>query len=128
MHSNTSATQCLDLSPSIIIYPWIHSSCNPQHALSPALVVARRINGFSDLNLTKLDVLSDLDIIKLGVGYKGPDGKLLPSMPANITDLEAVEVVYEEHPGWKEDISGARSWDDLPTNAKKYIKCVLISL
>ena len=51
-----------------------------------------RINGFTDLNLTKLDVLSDLDIIKLGVGYKGPDGALLRSMPANITDLEAVEV------------------------------------
>ena len=67
--------------------------------------------------------MSDLDTIKLGVGYRSPDGQLLPSMPANIADLEAVEVVYEELPGWKEDISGARSWDDLPANAKKYIKC-----
>lgn len=88
----------------------------------PALRYVTRINGFTDLNLTKLDVLSDLDVIKLGVGYKGPDGSLLPSMPANIADLEAVQVVYEEMPGWKEDISGARTWDDLPANAKLYIK------
>lgn len=41
-------------------------------------------------------MLSDLEVIKLGVGYKGPDGALLPSMPASITDLEAVEVSARE--------------------------------
>jgi hypothetical protein len=87
-------------------------------------LVLRRINGFTHLNLTKLDVLSDLDTIQLGVAYRGPDGRILPSMPADIRDLEAVEVVYEQLPGWRQDISGARSWDELPPNAKKYIRCV----
>ena len=88
--------------------------------LSPPLC---RINGFTNLNLTKLDVLSDLDTIQLGVAYRGSDGRTLPSMPADIRDLEAVEVVYEQLPGWRQDISGARSWDELPPNAKKYIRC-----
>lgn len=63
-----------------------------QGGFAKTLERGRRINGFTDLNLTKLDVLSDLDVIKLGVGYKGPDRALLRSMPANITDLEAVQV------------------------------------
>ena len=86
------------------------------------MTMRRRINGFTHLNLTKLDVLSGLDTIQLGTGYRGPDGRMLPSMPADIRDLEAVEVVYEQLPGWRQDISGARSWDDLPANAKKYIR------
>jgi adenylosuccinate synthase len=54
--------------------------------------------------MTKLDVLSDLASIKVGVGYK-LDGKAVPSVPSEITDLERVEVVYEEIPGWQTDIS-----------------------
>ena len=69
-------------------------------------------------------MLSDLDSIQLGVAYRDPDGRILPSMPADIRDLEAVEVVYEQLPGWRQDISGARSWEELPPNAKKYIRCV----
>ncbi len=92
-------------------------------SIQNAIALRRRINGFTNLNLTKLDVLSGLDTIQLGVGYRSPDGRMLPSMPADIRDLEAVEVVYEQLPGWREDISGARSWDDLPANAKKYIRC-----
>jgi adenylosuccinate synthase len=87
--------------------------------LSPLL---HRINGFTHLNLTKLDMLSHLDTIQLGVAYRGADGRILPSMPADFRELEAVEVVYEQLPGWRQDISKAKSWDELPPNAKNYIR------
>lgn len=63
-----------------------------------------RINGLTSLNLTKLDVLSDLDTIKLGTAYK-LDGQEITAVPATIEALERVEVVYEELQGWKHDIS-----------------------
>jgi adenylosuccinate synthase len=86
----------------------------------PALRYAARINGLTHLNLTKLDVLSGLDTIRVGVGYE-LDGAPLKSFPSSIGDLERVSVVYEDLPGWKSDISGARAWDDLPAAAKAYI-------
>lgn len=89
----------------------------------PCLLYACTINGLTHINLTKLDVLSDLDVIKLGVAYK-LEGKETKQVPAQIKALEAVDVVYEELPGWKEDISKARSWDELPENAQKYVKRV----
>lgn len=66
-----------------------------------------RINGLTHINLTKLDVLSDLDTIKLGVRYR-LDGKEISAVPGLIEDFEKAEVVYEELPGWKEDISKVR--------------------
>lgn len=81
-----------------------------------------RINGLSHLNLTKLDVLSTLDEIKIGVGYSLPDGRSLTSMPADIETLEKVNVQYETLPGWKCDISGARSWGELPPAAQAYVQ------
>lgn len=86
----------------------------------PALRYAARLNGLTHLNLTKLDVLSGLDTIRIGVGYE-LDGAPLPSFPSAITDLERVTVVYEDLPGWRTDISGARAWDDLPPAAKAYV-------
>lgn len=67
----------------------------------------RRINGLTHINLTKLDVLSEMETIKLGVGYK-VDGKSIPSVPSEIATLEKVEVVYEDIPGWQTDISKVR--------------------
>ena len=64
----------------------------------------RSINGLTALNLTKLDVLSELPAIRLGVGYR-LDGRDLPSVPADLDALERVEVVYEELQGWQSDIS-----------------------
>lgn len=87
-----------------------------------ALNYAIMINGFDFLNLTKLDVLSDLDEIKIGVAYKGTDGQLLPSVPSELSTLESVEVLYETLPGWKTDISKVRTWEDLPLNARKYVQ------
>ena len=90
----------------------------------PALKFAHLVNGFTGLNLTKLDVLGDLDEILIGVAYRGPGGELLESMPADLEVLEAVEVEYETLPGWKSDISGAREWGDLPAAARAYVERV----
>eukprot|EP00252_Welwitschia_mirabilis_P019667 TRINITY_DN4611_c0_g3_i1.p1 TRINITY_DN4611_c0_g3~~TRINITY_DN4611_c0_g3_i1.p1 ORF type:complete len:509 (-),score=107.72 TRINITY_DN4611_c0_g3_i1:162-1688(-) len=87
-----------------------------------ALKYSCQINGFSALNLTKLDVLSGLPKIKLGIAYKGPDGNLLPSFPGDLELLQNVEVVYEELPGWKEDISSVRRYQDLPSAACNYVE------
>jgi adenylosuccinate synthase len=78
------------------------------------------INGFTHLNVTKLDVLSGLETLKIGTGYR-LDGKNMESFPSRLGDLERVEVVYEEVPGWNEDISKVTSFDDLPKNAKAYV-------
>ena len=79
-----------------------------------------RINGFSCLNLTKLDVLDDLDEIKVAVAYR-LNGKVLDSVPAALEDLAEVEVEYETLPGWKQSLKDLNSWDDLPENAKSYV-------
>eukprot|EP01083_Nonionella_stella_P040426 109712_1 len=78
------------------------------------------INGFSAINLTKLDVLTGLDEIKLGVSYKH-QGKYLKSMPACLKSLSESEVEYEILPGWKEDISKCKTFEELPENAQNYV-------
>ncbi|CAG9464858.1 unnamed protein product [Pedinophyceae sp. YPF-701] len=87
----------------------------------PALRYACDVNGITCVNLTKLDVLSGQDEIKLGVGYK-LDGAEVAVPPACVQDLERVEVVYETMPGWKDDISKCRSFADLPPAAQKYVE------
>lgn len=87
-----------------------------------ALKYCCQINGFSSLNLTKLDVLSDLPEIKLGVSYKLIDGKPIHSFPADLQVLEQLQVVYEVLPGWKCDISSIRDYKDLPAAAQRYVE------
>ena len=78
------------------------------------------VNGVNKLAVTKLDVLDDLEQIAICVGYR-INGKITDQFPAALADLEAAQPVLEYHPGWKCDISGARSWSDLPENARKYL-------
>lgn len=80
-----------------------------------------QLNGITALNLTKLDVLTGLQALKIAVGYTY-NGKPLPSFPADLKVLENLEVEYEEMPGWEEDISKVRNFDELPENARKYVK------
>lgn len=87
-----------------------------------ALKYSCQINGFSSLNLTKLDVLSDLSEIWLGVGYKEIDGKPIKSFPADLRALEQLQVEYEILPGWKTDISGFKNYSDLPKAAQQYVE------
>jgi len=82
---------------------------------------AVRINGLTGIALTKLDVLSEFDTIKVCTGYRF-EGKDLETLPAKLETFEKCEPVYEELPGWSTDITEVRSFDDLPENAKSYVK------
>ncbi|MCB1307598.1 MAG: adenylosuccinate synthase [Leptospiraceae bacterium] len=79
---------------------------------------AARVNGLTGIALTKLDVLSGYDEIQIGVAYKR-NGERLDAFPGM---LENVEVEYESMPGWKQDISAARSLSDLPAPCRAYIE------
>lgn len=83
------------------------------------------INGYDSINITKLDVLSGIDELKIGVEYV-IDGQKLShgSMPSTLAELSKVEVEYITLPGWTEDISNITSYSDLPTNAQRYISKV----
>jgi len=87
-----------------------------------ALKYSCQINGFSSLNLTKLDVLSDLPEIRLGVSYKHINGTPIKSFPADLRLLEQLKVEYEVLPGWKCDISSIRNYADLPLAARTYVE------
>jgi len=82
---------------------------------------AVRINGLTGIALTKLDVLSDFETIKVCTGYTF-EGQELETLPAKLETFENCVPVYEELPGWNTDITGVRSFDQLPENAKKYVK------
>jgi adenylosuccinate synthase len=82
---------------------------------------AARVNGFDTLALTKLDVLDELEEIKVCTGYRF-EGDLLTEMPADMTVLEACQPVYESLPGWKAPTQGARSMAELPKAARGYVE------
>jgi adenylosuccinate synthase len=82
---------------------------------------ASRVNGITDYFLTKLDVLSGLDTVPICVAYE-VDGKRTDEMPMTQTDVHHAQPVYEEMPGWFEDISHCRTFDELPGNAKAYVE------
>jgi adenylosuccinate synthase len=82
---------------------------------------AVRINGLTDFFLTKLDVLTGWEKIPVCVAYE-IDGKRIEELPASQTEFHHAKPVYEYLPGWSENISGARSLDDLPKNARAYVK------
>ncbi|SDC88044.1 adenylosuccinate synthase [Actinokineospora iranica] len=82
---------------------------------------ASRVNGITDYFLTKLDVLSGLDTVPVCVAYE-VDGRRVDDMPMTQTDVHHAVPVYEELPGWWEDISECRSFDELPANARAYVE------
>ena len=82
---------------------------------------AVRLNGLTGLALTKLDVLSGQGNIKIATSYE-LNGKSISAMPSNIEQAGAVTPVYESLEGWKADIENVRKYDDLPTQAKDYIR------
>eukprot|EP00577_Skeletonema_sp_RCC1716_P015924 CAMPEP_0113411050 /NCGR_PEP_ID=MMETSP0013_2-20120614/22036_1 /TAXON_ID=2843 ORGANISM="Skeletonema costatum, Strain 1716" /NCGR_SAMPLE_ID=MMETSP0013_2 /ASSEMBLY_ACC=CAM_ASM_000158 /LENGTH=536 /DNA_ID=CAMNT_0000297333 /DNA_START=455 /DNA_END=2065 /DNA_ORIENTATION=+ /assembly_acc=CAM_ASM_000158 len=86
----------------------------------PQMRYSTLINGFTALNLTKLDVLTGLAEVKIGRAYKH-NGKILNTMPSCLKTMSEIEVIYETLPGWTEDISQARNFDDLPVNAQRYV-------
>lgn len=82
------------------------------------------INGINNLVITKLDVLSGIKPLKIVTHYKTEDGKIIDYFTSSTTKLYNYEPIYEELEGWDEDISHARSYDELPVNAKKYIEFI----
>lgn len=81
---------------------------------------ATRVNGITDYFLTKLDVLSSLDTVPICVAYD-VDGVRHDEMPMTQTGFHHAKPIYEEMPGWWEDISGARTFEELPINAQNYV-------
>ena len=82
-----------------------------------------KISGVNGIALTKLDVLDELDEIKMCIAYK-LNGKQYDYLPAGAEDQFKIEPVYETFPGWKESTKGIRNMENLPNNAKKYIYAV----
>jgi adenylosuccinate synthase len=86
----------------------------------PLLKYTAAVNGFDSLIITKLDVLDELDEIRVCVAYK-MDGALIDEMPPRVEDLARVEPVYEKVPGWNSSTHGVSRYQDLPLAAKNYV-------
>ena len=84
---------------------------------------AAQVNGLTDLAITKLDVLTGLDTIKVCTAYDC-DGVEYTTVPEHRALFDAAEPKYIEVPGWTEDITGCKSFDELPKNAQDYIKLI----
>ena len=82
------------------------------------------VNGFTDYAITKLDVLSGLDEIKVCTAYRYPDGKVSERFPSEGHTLARVEPIYETLPGWQEDIVGINRFEDLPQTAQEYLQFI----
>jgi adenylosuccinate synthase len=88
---------------------------------APIARYATRVNGLTDFFLTKLDVLTGWDEIPVCVAYE-IDGERVDELPSSQTDFHHAKPIYEMLPGWKEDISGAKTLADLPKTAQNYVK------
>jgi adenylosuccinate synthase len=89
-----------------------------------ALRYATRLNRLSALAITKLDVLTGLDPLRIAVRYRGREGAVFNEFPYHQSILHTAAAEYEELPGWDEDISGARSESDLPREARDYLAAI----
>jgi adenylosuccinate synthase len=83
--------------------------------------LSARVNGFTSIIITRLDILDVLPSLKICTAYK-LDGKTINNFPSRAGDLEKCEPVYEEMPGWLTPTGNARKFEDLPVNAQHYIK------
>jgi len=87
------------------------------------LKYSRMINGIERVAITKLDVLSNLDEIKVCIAYE-LDGKTLEAFPTTVNQLERIKPIYKILPGWKTDISHIRKYEDLPIETKNYLSFI----
>ncbi|MBW4836566.1 MAG: adenylosuccinate synthase [Staphylococcaceae bacterium] len=81
---------------------------------------SRRVSGITDLSINSIDVLTGLDTVKICTAYE-LDGEEITEYPANLDQLRRCKPIFEELPGWTEDITGCRSLEELPENARKYL-------
>lgn len=82
---------------------------------------ARRVSGITDLSLNSLDVLTGIETLKICVAYRYR-GEVIKEFPANLNVLAECEAIYEELPGWTEDITNVQNLDQLPDNARHYLE------
>jgi len=82
-----------------------------------------RVNGLTGIVINKLDTLSGIDTLRLCTGYLF-EGRIIRDFPADLADLARCEPVYEEYPGFEGDISSARTFEELPENARAYINAI----
>jgi adenylosuccinate synthase len=84
---------------------------------------AVRVNGLTELVVTKLDVLSGLPFVNVCTAYRAGETEH-SELPLGPTDLSPFTPIYEQIPGWEDDVTGARSWSELPKEARRYLECV----
>jgi adenylosuccinate synthase len=89
-----------------------------------AVRYSARISGATELSVMLLDVLSGLETLQVAVAYEDESGRRIPEFPGHLDDLARCRPVYETLPGWAEDITGARSWADLPARARDYVRFI----
>ncbi len=80
-----------------------------------------RVSGSTEIAVMLLDVLSGIDPIRVAVGYEDDRGRAVTDFPACLADLERCRPVYKTLPGWKDDLTGARTWEELPEAARSYV-------
>ena len=85
---------------------------------------SKRVSGITNLCLNSIDVLTGLETVKICVAYRKPNGEEISHYPASLVELGQCEPVYEELPGWTEDITGCRTLDELPIEAQNYVRRV----
>ncbi|PAQ14109.1 adenylosuccinate synthase [Bacillus sp. FJAT-42315] len=84
---------------------------------------ARRVSGLTDLSLNSIDVLTGIETVKICVAYRYKD-QVIEEYPANLNILAECTPIYEELPGWTEDVTGCKTLNDLPVNARHYVERV----
>ena len=89
-----------------------------------ALRYTSAVNGFTEVAVTKLDVLSGMDELKVCTQYRLPGGKTVRRFPSEVETLRRAEPVYETLPGWDADITGVRDAEDLPAAARDYLRFI----
>lgn len=89
----------------------------------PIMKHAIRVNGLTQIALTKLDILNGFETLKVCVGYKYK-GQTLENFPMDVNIIGDLEPIYVDLPGWEEDISSVREYDKLPLNAQKYVEFI----
>jgi adenylosuccinate synthase len=89
---------------------------------SVAARYSARISGTTEIAVMLLDVLSGLETLQVAVAYEDENGHRIEHFPGHLSDLERCKPVYETLPGWSQDITGCRTWDDLPAEARRYVQ------
>ena len=83
---------------------------------------SKRVSGITNLSLNSIDVLTGLETVKICVAYRKPNGEEIANYPASLVELGQCTPIYEELPGWTEDITVCRTLEELPENARNYVR------